>query len=426
MPTIGAGFALINKVKEGWEAWDKNDLKDLGINLTNEQHKIITDYADAKSNHKSTKHLKQELDKLDFSITPKTAENLLRSSIEDKYKHIKTTLGEEHWNKLNLAQQIGVMDHCFHRGNVFAIKQALINGDYQKAADIMRKTNHDSLKARAELRASFVEEGKMQFDNIHLVKPGETLKAIADSHGLSLEAIKKLNPKLRNPDKLSIGAKINLKSKENAEEVTKANKAEKVSMIDIMEKYANLKEEEKARLQQEFNIEGEKLQEAFLASFKEWKEKLLDIQEKETSAKVTSLQAAADSECTARENVLKNTPCTAANGVLTSVRCSTPDFFGRQDCIHHYECTIKVDCDDIYNKYQNLLSEHKASQKLLAAKQISEKFDQESDFLDHNTETLKNEYNDRLAAIIDELTAEKYAEIIAANSYYRESYFEHV
>ncbi|AIL65027.1 hypothetical protein NOVO_03190 [Rickettsiales bacterium Ac37b] len=197
----------------------------------------------------------------------------------------------------------------------------------------------------------------------------------------------------------------------------------KSSVIDIMEKYQDLKAEEKARLQQEFNIEQEKLKETFLASFKEWKDKLLDTQDKETSAKVTSLQAAADAECTARETALKNTPCTAANGVLTSVRCSTPDFFGRQDCVHHYEYTIKVDCDDIYNKYQNLLSEHKASQKLLAAKQISEKFDQESDFLDHNTETLKNEYNDRLAAIIDELTAEKYAEIIATHSNSMNDYY---
>ncbi|MFV9875877.1 MAG: LysM domain-containing protein [Rickettsiales endosymbiont of Dermacentor nuttalli] len=107
----------------------------------------------------------------------------------------------------------------------------------KKLLDIMRKTTYDSLKTRVELRASFVEEGKMQFGNIHIVKPGNNLEAIAKAHGISFDEIVKLNPKLRNPNKLSIGEKINLKSKEETDKATKDNqndKAEKLSISDIM------------------------------------------------------------------------------------------------------------------------------------------------------------------------------------------------
>ncbi|AIL65028.1 hypothetical protein NOVO_03195 [Rickettsiales bacterium Ac37b] len=41
VPTIGAGFALINKVKEGWEAYNIDYLKTIGINLSNKQYEII-------------------------------------------------------------------------------------------------------------------------------------------------------------------------------------------------------------------------------------------------------------------------------------------------------------------------------------------------------------------------------------------------
>ncbi|MFV9875878.1 MAG: hypothetical protein AB8U25_05490 [Rickettsiales endosymbiont of Dermacentor nuttalli] len=49
MPTIGVRFALINKVQNKWIPYYNDQLKSLGINLTNERHKIITDYADAKT-----------------------------------------------------------------------------------------------------------------------------------------------------------------------------------------------------------------------------------------------------------------------------------------------------------------------------------------------------------------------------------------
>lgn len=150
VPTIGIGFALINKVSDGWEAYTEKKLQDLGINLTAEQYKIIKDYAKAKTNGSDTSHLRSKLDRFDFTITQEMAQNLLQHSIQKKYDHIKNNIGEDKWDKLNLAQQVGVMDHAFQRGNILSLTESLIAGDYATTAKIIRQVNNEAFKTRAE------------------------------------------------------------------------------------------------------------------------------------------------------------------------------------------------------------------------------------------------------------------------------------
>ena len=76
------------------------------------------------------------------------------------------------------------MDHCFHKGGIKDIKEHIQSGNFDKASHIMRKTNTDSLKARHDLRADFVKHGKMEFDGVHIVKPGENFHGIEIYHNL--------------------------------------------------------------------------------------------------------------------------------------------------------------------------------------------------------------------------------------------------
>lgn len=209
VPTIGIGFALINKVPNGWQAYSENELKERGINLTSEQYDIIVNYADAKSRGRDTSHLKKQLDDLDFTIDTTISQSLLEYSIEQKYKEIKKQIGEECWDRLNLARQVGVMDHAFQKGNIVALKESLIAGDYVQTAKIMRNAE-PAWKDRAELRADFVECGKMEFEGIYIVKRKDTFGTIAKAHNMSAEELRTLNPNVKDPNKISVLQKINV------------------------------------------------------------------------------------------------------------------------------------------------------------------------------------------------------------------------
>ncbi|WP_375331977.1 LysM peptidoglycan-binding domain-containing protein [Candidatus Tisiphia endosymbiont of Temnostethus pusillus] len=215
VPTIGIGFTLINKVQDRWNACDREFLKSRGINLTDDQYEIIKNYAKAKYEGVSTLHLKKQLESLDFTIDIKISQSLLEYSIEQKYKEFKNQIGgEEHWDKLNLAQQVGLMDHAFQRGNILPLKESLIAGNYDKTAEIMREipNNSKSIKDRAELRADLVKYGTMKFSGIHVVQPNDIASDIAKHHNITLKQLTEWNPHLKNLNELSVGQKINIAS----------------------------------------------------------------------------------------------------------------------------------------------------------------------------------------------------------------------
>ncbi|WP_417904545.1 hypothetical protein [Candidatus Tisiphia endosymbiont of Micropterix aruncella] len=95
VPTIGIGFALINKVPYRWQAYSEDELKKREINLTSDQYQIIVDYAKVKSDGLSTSHLKKQLEDLDFTIDTTISQSLLEYSINQKYKEIKEQNSKE-------------------------------------------------------------------------------------------------------------------------------------------------------------------------------------------------------------------------------------------------------------------------------------------------------------------------------------------
>lgn len=227
VPTIGVGFALVFKAKDEkgkteWKAYEREELRKKGINLSNEQYEIIKEYAEVKSKEdKPSDNLKSNLKNMDFRITSDTAQKLLNHSINDSHNKIKKTITEETWNGLGLARQIGVMDHCFHHGNILPISQALIDKDFNKAADIMQNTKVEAFKARAELRADYVRHNKLSFEGKHIVGPGDTAINIAKKLGISVEDLIKLNPELKNLNKLQVGQQVNIRDNVSTDHTVK-------------------------------------------------------------------------------------------------------------------------------------------------------------------------------------------------------------
>ena len=119
MPTVGVGFALMNKIGKEWVAYPEEKLNELGIKLNNAEYKIILEYAETKTNilkqrirskaqslfQKQFESLKRELDSISFRIDSKVSNDLLQHSINDKLNIIKSTIGKSTWNNLNDAQK---------------------------------------------------------------------------------------------------------------------------------------------------------------------------------------------------------------------------------------------------------------------------------------------------------------------------------
>lgn len=81
-------------LQDEWKAYPYKYLQDKGINLTEEQYNIIKSYAEAKTKGKDISDLRSQLNDIDITITPETAQKLLQYSIRDKYDIIEGTIGE--------------------------------------------------------------------------------------------------------------------------------------------------------------------------------------------------------------------------------------------------------------------------------------------------------------------------------------------
>jgi LysM repeat protein len=66
-------------------------------------------------------------------------------------------------------------------------------------------TNPNQIRAGQQLRIS------PKAANAHVIKPGETLSALANQHGLSLAQLRALNPQISNPDLILAGQQLQLR-----------------------------------------------------------------------------------------------------------------------------------------------------------------------------------------------------------------------
>lgn len=214
VPTIGVGFALINKIKDGkWTAYDQKFLIGKGINITDAQYDIILQYAALKSDGKSTAHLNPQLKAFDLTITNDIADQLVQYVIKDKYDDkILKSIGEQVWDSLSFARQMAIMDHAYHSGNINAFKDDITAGNFEKVADTIRNRGGDKgLKARYTLRAKMIEEDQFSFQDVYIVKSGDnTFSNVAKKHNMSEAKLKELNPQIEKINEIFKGQMINV------------------------------------------------------------------------------------------------------------------------------------------------------------------------------------------------------------------------
>jgi LysM repeat protein len=97
-------------------------------------------------------------------------------------------------------------------------KQAAMDKELDAASAEM-----DALKKNAGVATAAAPSGaaaKPAGSSEYAIKPGDTLNKIAQSNGTTVDAIMKANPQIKDPNKISAGAKLNLPSKDGAAPAT--------------------------------------------------------------------------------------------------------------------------------------------------------------------------------------------------------------
>lgn len=214
VPTIGIGFALIiyNKKDGNWVARPLQKIQEFGIDLSAPVHEVLEKYAVAKSRNDSTANLKKQLDDLNFTITHDTAVKVLEHVTKEAYDKCVSTLGQEVWNNLGVARQVALVDHAYHSGNIVSLKNDIIAGEFKKVADTITNLPGDGgLKARYTLRAKMIEEDATEFPHTHIVEFDEhTFTQVANKCHISVAELQKLNPQIKNINKIYQGQMINV------------------------------------------------------------------------------------------------------------------------------------------------------------------------------------------------------------------------
>ncbi|RZI47407.1 LysM peptidoglycan-binding domain-containing protein [Rickettsiales endosymbiont of Peranema trichophorum] len=194
VPTVGYGYALMvyhSGIEPKWVVRNQKALRKVGLNLKDEEYKIIEKYAYAKSSNEPLGSLRSQIESIGIRIDTNTAEGLTRSAIDEAHNTIVSSIGQKTWNGLSHGQQMGVMDRCYQHGNIKPLAKHIISGNTAKVAETMR--NDVGYKARAEHRAYLYENDKVP-KYVHVVQSGESFGKIARKHSTTQDNLKKLNP----------------------------------------------------------------------------------------------------------------------------------------------------------------------------------------------------------------------------------------
>ena len=188
--------------------------------------------------------------KVGEKITPKKAEELIKSSIE---KDVTPAMEKiPNWDEMDAGKQAALLSFGYNVGHNFygrkgfeSITQNLKNKEWDKVPETLKMYNKGGGKVLGGLVKRREQEGKLwtsglpnqpqqqpqpkpvsqpaqpiqaqppqqaqQSTDSYEVKSGDNLSKIAKQQGKSLEDILKLNPEIKNPDQIKPGQKIKTK-----------------------------------------------------------------------------------------------------------------------------------------------------------------------------------------------------------------------
>lgn len=138
------------------------------------------------------------------------------------------------WDEMDAGKQAALMSFAYNTGGAFygakgyeTISGHLQRREWDKVPEAMKLYNKSGGKVRGGLVTRRAEEGQMwsgqgsqstqapaptqASDNIHQVKSGDTLGAIGKKYGKSVEELQRLNPEIKDPNRINIDQKIRTK-----------------------------------------------------------------------------------------------------------------------------------------------------------------------------------------------------------------------
>jgi LysM repeat protein len=137
------------------------------------------------------------------------------------------------WDEMDAGKQAALMSFAYNTGAGFYGKKGYetISGhlqrkEWDKVPEAMKLYNKSAGKVRGGLVTRRAEEGQMwsggeapkqqskpavQASDTHEVVRGDTLGAIAKKYGKTVQDIQKINPEIKDPNKIAPGQKIKTK-----------------------------------------------------------------------------------------------------------------------------------------------------------------------------------------------------------------------
>jgi GH24 family phage-related lysozyme (muramidase) len=163
-------------------------------------------------------------------LTEPEAAQHLSKHISKMTPHMEKIPG---WDEMDAGKQAALMSFAYNTGSGFygtkgyeTISGHLQRKEWDKVPEAMKLYNKSAGKVRGGLVTRRAEEGQMwsggeapkqqvkpaaQSSDTHEVVRGDTLGAIAKKYGKTVQDIQKINPEIKDPNKIAPGQKIKTK-----------------------------------------------------------------------------------------------------------------------------------------------------------------------------------------------------------------------
>lgn len=173
-------------------------------------------------------------------ITPEKAEEHIRTYFKNMTPHMEKIPG---WDEMDAGKQSALMSFGYNFGPAFYKPNAKPNESFYTISQDLKNKNWGNVpkslslynKSGGKVLGGLVKRRKMEGDmwrgtstptpiptptqqnqqtqtqNSHTVAKGDSMSAIAEKHGTTVQNLKKLNPHIKDPNKISIGQNIRTK-----------------------------------------------------------------------------------------------------------------------------------------------------------------------------------------------------------------------
>lgn len=210
-PALGYGYTLIVKRETEQPPWAikknvKADLEAIGIEWKDDYADKLQDIVKALNagDKAAAGRLNAQLGI--GPITEDDAEKLFHFTLPEHVGKVQRWLGEKMYDKLRPERRAALIDFAYYApGHLRAIskelKAAITADDIDRAAELLANIGTGN-ETREEANVRYFKDPDASW---HLVEQGDTLGAIADELGVTVDELMGLNHHLTDPDEINAG-----------------------------------------------------------------------------------------------------------------------------------------------------------------------------------------------------------------------------